>query len=233
MKLRPLLTELFNKAITEKMIVKKLNSSAYAKIVAAAYDDAPVNDPEASAAYSALNSSNHTLFQRLLSRIDIIFTTEGEPPSDTISVAGKDYKLIQHNDPYETADQMTADVKKNKKLMISIDYSNHPYFSVEDNIIFRSVHDYIVHILGKKPFGLYGELQAYNLHAKLVPPAARAAIFTEVVGQVCWQQVHGDFPAQKAAVLHGFDYIRVGDVSQETIDKYGKPETNEHYKRSS
>jgi hypothetical protein len=58
-----------------------------------------------------------------------------------------------------------------------------PYFSKEDNWIFRAVHDYYTHIITKtEDFDLRGELRAYNTHAKLVPPDALPALFTEVVG---------------------------------------------------
>ena len=63
-------------------------------------------------------------------------------------------------------------------------------------------------------------MQAYNLHAKLVPPSARAAIFTEVVGQVCYHTLYVEFPTQKAAILHGFDYVNVGNISEEVIERY-------------
>ena len=206
--------------LTEKMAMKKSSYPEYVKCVAAAYNDAPIHDSRADLSYSALNSSNYNLFKKLLSKINIVFVTENSPTNNTISVAGKEYKVIQHGDPYHTAQEMATDVEKNNRLYISLDYSDHPYFSIEDNIVFRTVHDYIVHILGKKSFGLHGELQAYNLHAKLVPPIARAAAFTEVVGQVCYQTLYGEFPTQKAAILDGFDYVNVGNISEEVIERY-------------
>ena len=108
---------------------------------------------------------------------------------------------------------MKSDWQKTKSLKISIDYSNHPIFSVEDNIIFRCVHDFIVHVLGNHPFGDKGEIASYNLHAKLVPQDALPAIFTEVVGQACYAVEYGSFPEQKIAVLDGFDFKNVGNVT--------------------
>lgn len=200
-----------NKIVTEKMGVTKKNVTEFTKMVADAYDAAPVHDPAADPHWRALNESNRKLWQRLLSKIKIIFTTESGS-TEPITIDGKSYEVVQMEDPYATQAEMKADVTANKRLYISKDHSDHPLFSVEDNIIFRTVHDYIVHILGNKPFGAYGELQAYNLHAKLVPEQAKAAIFTEVVGQVSWQNIHGSFPVQKVAVLKGFDYDEVGKV---------------------
>jgi len=88
---------------------------------------------------------------------------------------------------------------------------------VEDNIVFRFVHDYLIHIKGGFPFGK-GELNAYNLHAKLLPKEAIPAIFTEVVGQAAVYMTYGNFPEQKIAVLHGFDFEKVGYYNGELID---------------
>ena len=200
--------------ITEKIILKNVEFPEYAKIVAKAYKKAPINDSKAHTAYSALNRSNYTFWRKLRSRVDIQFTTEDQgEDGKTFRIDGKEYVTRFLGDqPYETAAQMAAAVKRDGVLNISMDYSSHPYFSVEDNIVFRSVHDYIVHILGGKPFGLKGEIQAYNLHAKLVPENAKPAIFTEVVGQVCYYMVYKKFPVQKCAILPGFDYEVIGKI---------------------
>lgn len=214
-----ILKNIIYEALSEKMVVNRVSSKEYAKCVANAYEDAPVYDKSAEPYWKALADSNDKLFKRLLSKVDVIFTSE-HPKRDKLKLLGKDYKLIQHKDPYSSAKQMADDVKKNGRIMISADHSDHPIFSVEQNIIFRTVHDYIVHILGKKEFGLYGELQSYNLHAKMLPVKARPAAFTEIVGQVCWYDVFGGFPVQKVAILEGFDYVNVGYVSDEAKQKY-------------
>ena len=203
------------------MTVNRVSSKEYARLVAAAYTDAPEYDPEAVPSWQALNQSNRKLWKRLLSKVDVVFTSENPPTKDHMMIMGKKYQLIHNGDPYANQGEMKADVQDNNRIMIMIDHSEHPVFSVEDNIIFRTVHDYIVHILGNKQFGLFGELQAYNLHAKMVPVSARGAIFTEVVGQVSYHSVHNDFPIQKVAILHGFDFVNVGNVSPEVIQKYG------------
>lgn len=200
--------------ISEKIILKNLEFPEYAKLVARAYKKAPINDSKAHSAYNALNRSNYTFWRKLRSKVDIQFTTEDKSEDGkTFSIDGKKYiTKFLGDQPYATAADMAASVKKEGILKISMDYSSHPYFSVEDNIVFRSVHDYIVHILGGKPFGLKGEIQAYNLHAKLVPESGKSAIFTEVVGQVCYYFVYKKFPVQKCAILHGFDYDVIGKV---------------------
>jgi hypothetical protein len=61
-------------------------------------------------------------------------------------------------------------------------------------------------------FTLRGEMNAYSTHAKLAPKQALPALFTEVVGQVCYHAVCGDFPIQNSTVLWDFDFNKVGLV---------------------
>ena len=210
------LLESFKRRLNEKLMLKNWNE--YVALVAKAYIEAPDFDQSVVHHWNSLNTSNYTLFKRLLSKINIIFTTVDPASVGSINIAGKDYKIIQVNgDPYATAADMKADVENTGTLKISIDYSEHPIFSIKDNIVFRTVHDYIVHILGNKPFGAGGEIASYNLHAKLVPNDAIPAIFTEVVGQACVSVTTGNFPKQKIAILKGFDYINVGKVDDYEI----------------
>jgi hypothetical protein len=164
----------------------------YAKLVAEAYEAAPEFDREAAKHWKALNESNQKLYKRLMSKVTVEFVT-GE-------------------DPYPDQATMKREVERTGVLKIMTDHSEHPVFSKEENVIFRAVHDYITHILTDTPFGLKGELRAANVHMKLVPAEARPALFTEVVGQVAMFIVHNEFPAQKVAVLKGFDYTNLGKV---------------------
>jgi hypothetical protein len=185
----------------------------YVKLVSKAYQEAPEFDANVVKHWNALNESNHKLFKRLISKVDVIFVTNDKSMVGSINISGKEYPIeYVSGDPYPNQSEMKADVEKNGVLKISIDYSDHPIFSLEDNVVFRTVHDYIVHILGNTQFGAKGEIASYNLHAKLVPREAVPAIFTEVVGQACVAVDTGSFPVQKIALLKGFDYYDVGKV---------------------
>lgn len=201
--------------IDEKVALQNADFPKYAKLVAVAYETAPINDVKAHPAYRALNQSNYAFWRKLLTRVRIECTTEDRADGGKVfRIDGKSYTTrFLGAQPYTTAVEMSNDVRKTGILKISVDYSSHPYFSVEDNIVFRSVHDYIVHIEGRKPFGLKGEIQAYNLHAKLVPEQGKPAIFTEVVGQACYHEIYNKFPVQKCAILPGFDYTVIGVVA--------------------
>lgn len=191
---------------TEKMMLN--NYDEYAKLVADAYDAAPEYDKSVLPSYRALiEHAVNKLYPQILGKgIDIQFVED---------------------DPYENRNQMAEDVYKNGVLKISKLFNNHPVFTKEENLKFRAVHDYYTHIVCNQDFGLRGELKAYNTHARLAPPIALPALFTEVVGQACYAIVNGkvddngDFiPAfgdQKIAELPGFDYMKVGEVKGRSI----------------
>lgn len=197
----------FDRFINEKLAPHPDRSGgleAFAKRVADAYDEAPTKQSGSITVtiggkeykgtvedfWKALNDSNHKLYKKILSRYDVEFVD---------------------NDPYETAEQMRKEVEESGVLKIYKGDSSHPYFSEEDNWIFRTVHDYYTHIIHGENFNLRGELRAYNTHSKLVPPMALPALFTEVVGQVCYAITNsGKFPEQKMVVLDEFDFKTVG-----------------------
>lgn len=203
--------------LNEKLVLQ--NYDLYANLVGQAFADAPKFDAKVVKHWEALKKSNYVWFKRLTSKANIIVVSGDDKYKDNpsnILIDGKEYPLIywKGGQPYDTAKQMMDDYNKNKTLYISQDNTNpnHPIFSQIDTIVFRSVHDYIVHILGKNAFGQRGEIKAYNLHAKLAPPLALPALFTMVVGQVGYYVKFGEFPSYKIAVLNDFDFIDVGKV---------------------
>lgn len=208
--------------LSEKMVLK--DYTTYIELVAKAYLEAPKYDASVVKHWTALNASNHSLFKRLLSKVNVIFTSNDEINVGSIEIDGRTFK-IEHINPeneYKTQSEMKNAFKKTGVLKISMDFSTHPIFSVKDNIVFRTVHDYIAHILGNHDFGAKGEIACYNLHAKMAPREAIPALFTEVVGQASTTIVNNAFPIQKIAVLKGFDYYKLGavdDSSYEIKDK--------------
>jgi hypothetical protein len=219
------------KELQEKLLLK--NWRVYLELVSKAYLDAPVKDEKVVPHWEALNKSNYTWFKRLLSRVDLSFYTIFEQDYNSrkgkIFINDKEYKLelITPEEEYPSATVMRNSFRETNKLRISIDYSSHPYFAPEgkditDNLVFRTVHDFIVHIQGDHEFGDRGEMASYNLHAKLCPPMARPALFTEIVGQVGCAVITGDFPEQKVAVLEGFDYLELGKIDDENYEIVNK-----------
>jgi hypothetical protein len=203
--------------ISEKLMLK--DWGLYRKLVADTYNQAPSFDESAVKHWEELNKSNYTLFKRLLSKTEIILISQEDSlVGTTLELDGKPFVIQKtEGEPYASQKEMREQWEKTSSIMISVDYSDHPIFNIADNVIFRCVHDFIVHILGDHPFGDKGEIASYNNHAKLAPPEALPALFTEVVGQACFAVEYGFFPEQKIAILQGFDYIQVGSVEGYTI----------------
>jgi hypothetical protein len=175
--------------ISEKLALK--NYKNFCELVADAYDQLPDHDPKAIASYKSLIAHTEKMYQRMLSKIKVEF------------VAGQ---------PYSSQKEMKEDVEKTGILKISTDFNEHDVFSHEQNLKFRAVHDYIVHILANVDFSDKGEIAAFNAHKKMLPPAAVPAAFTEIVGQACYANARGNFPKQKIAIMTGFDYDNLGSI---------------------
>lgn len=205
--------------LTERLVLKDYN--LYVQLVADAYDKLVDYDSSVISHWAALNQSNHVLFKRLLSKVNVVFVTnEPSAGGGSILIDGRKFPIehISFGDEYKTQSEMKRSFMDTGILKISIDYSNHKIFSVVDNIVFRTVHDYIAHILGDYDFGARGEIACYNLHAKMASSAAIPALFTEVVGQASVTLVSGKFPVQKIALMNGFDYINVGVVDDDRYE---------------
>lgn len=204
--------------LNEKLILS--DYSNYVKLVSEAYLLADDFDSSVVHHWESLNRSNYVLFQRLISKVDVVFTTNDKDKVGRINIGGRDFRIeyIRPNEEYKTQSEMKNSFKRTGILRISIDYSEHPFFTVKDNIVFRTVHDYIAHILGDYDFGAKGEIGCYNLHSKMAPKNAKPALFTEVVGQASVAVVHNIFPKQKIAVLKGFDFDNIGLVDNEEYE---------------
>jgi len=208
--------------LNEKLVLK--DYSTYIEIVSNSYLNAKDYDESVTNHWESLNKSNHQLFKRLLSKVDVIFTTNNKSKVGSININGRDFKImfLNSNEEYKTQSEMKTSFEETGILKISVDYSEHPYFSVEDNIIFRTVHDYIAHILGNYNFGGKGEIACYNLHAKMAPQNAIPALFTEVVGQAATTVATGSFPKQKIVILNGFDFYNVGVIDDDNYEIINK-----------
>jgi len=177
--------------------LEHIDWNEFAKLAAAVYEELPVLDKDAVKHWEELNRSNHIFYKRLTSNIKVEFINEPNLKGDI----------------YPDQDTMKKEVKETGVLKISAyPPANHPFFSQDDLLIMRAVHDYIIHIEGDNPFGLKGEMRAANNHMRLLPKMARPALFTEYVGQVSWSIVHNKFPVQKVALMEGFDYEHIGKI---------------------
>lgn len=176
------------------------NYKPFVPVVGKAYMARPMYDPAAVPSWRALAKHTEHMFRQLLSRIRVDFV-----PQDVY--AGN-------------FDAMVSDIKSNRRLAVWTGESKHDVWTPEQNWQFRAVHDYMTHFSGEHSFSLRGEMSAYNRHVKILPPEARPALFTEVVGQVCTYFYLGSkFPPQKIAFLYGFDFVDVGRVNQAEYER--------------
>ena len=93
----------------------------------------------------------------------------------------------------------------------------HPYFSDDDNDMFRAVHDVYGHLGSGRGVDFNGEEAAYQKHSRMFSPLARQAMATETRGQNSHLRTEGDFPEQKVALLpghlQGLQFSRQGSAS--------------------
>lgn len=163
----------------------------YGTMVADAYLAAPSFDEAEAWRWQVLIKHIERLFERI---------QRGKQGVKVVFVEGQ---------PYTNDQELQKGVEETGILYVSTDHNSHPIFTPEQNLKFRAVHDYMTHIARDLTFALRGEIAAYNAHAKMVPPDAVPALFTEVVGQASTFITKGFFPEQKIALLP-FDYYRVG-----------------------
>lgn len=111
---------------------------------------------------------------------------------------------FQDDDPYESADQMFADVRQAKlKIYRTSPDQSHPILPAEINNMFRAVHDFHGHYMTSRDFSRHGEEAAWVRHSQMFTGLARRAMTTETRGQssaLCWITTP-EFPPQKAVLL--------------------------------
>jgi hypothetical protein len=179
----------------------RTSQETFIRLAYEAYKAGKHGSPEIISSYNALKASNDKLFKRMISKISVEFV--------------KDYEKNGYTDANDMVDRLERD----GKLKIDTRFSNHEFFSPEENWVFRAVHDYYTHNLAGKNFphaynfDMKGELQTYNTHAKIAPRNALPALFSEVVGQLSFELTTGQFPdPQKSVLMYGFDFYNPGVI---------------------
>lgn len=141
------------------------------------YDAAPVLEEAARPAWDALRDDTAAKYKQIILKVKVERVT---------------------GQPYATAAEMNAAIATGS-FKVTTDYSEHPVWTVEENVQFRVVHDYLGHFKTGYDFSLYGEQRAYAEHAKQIEnPLARKALRVEVYGQAAAALAHdGEFQVQK------------------------------------
>lgn len=118
---------------------------------------------------------------------------------------------VTTEDPYGKAgyhtvfNELKHDVRENQHINVlsTKTTGGHPFFSDDENDMFRAVHDVYGHLGSGRGVDFNGEEAAYQKHSRMFSPLARQAMATETRGQNSHLRTEGDFPDQKVAILPG------------------------------
>ena len=163
---------------------KTVANRARAGRIADAYDELPTVQEEAFPAYEALATEVEAQFEYM---------------TQTLGIKVE----FVDADPYKTSREMFADVSNGTlKVLRTASTGSHPFFSDEQNDMFRAVHDYFGHAATGRGFGQDGEESAWVHHSQMFTETARGALTTETRGQNSWYNTRGQgFAEQKVALL--------------------------------
>lgn len=121
---------------------------------------------------------------------------------------GLNVEVVRH-DPYgannldDVVKELRTDVTQNKqvKVLATAETGGHPFFSNDDNDMFRAVHDVFGHLGAGRGVDRHGEEAAFQKHSRMYSPIARQAMATETRGQNSAFVATGEFQDQKIALL--------------------------------
>jgi len=122
-----------------------------------------------------------------------------------INVSVSDDDPYQAGGPSHVIRNLRSDVQDNSHIAVLSTRSTggHPFFTNDQNDMFRAVHDVFGHLGSGRAVDFDGEEAAYQKHAAMFSPLARGALAAETRGQNSYLRVHGDFPEQKVGLLPG------------------------------
>jgi hypothetical protein len=161
--------------------------------IARAYAAAPVLDPRALPAYRRLR-------EELCRQFDFLTRPRARRG------LGIDVE-ISVRDPYPRATEMIADLRDHGRLRVHSTVAGgnpHPFFTADENDLFRAIHDAFGHAATGSAFDRDGEEVAWRMHSCLLSPLASAALATETRGQTSarvWSDTPDRFPVQKVFIL--------------------------------
>lgn len=152
--------------------------------IAEAYAQAPVYEPQAAQAFKEL----------------------ADDSVRRAAVLGKQLKIevTDNPEPYANSQEMAEDIHKRKHFVVSRANSEHPIWTPEQNVAFRTVHDVLGHAVSGGDFGWEGENRACAAHFPLLSANAQKALFTECIAQTGYAAYYRAFGPQKVALFPQF-----------------------------
>lgn len=171
-------------AAMERIGMWKADWSDQLQPIAEAYAKAPVYDPKAAAAFKELADDSMRRAKVLREQLHIEETNDPEP--------------------YPHAQAMADDIHKRQHFLVSRANSEHPLWTPEQNVAFRTVHDVLGHSVSGGDFGWEGENKACAAHFPLLSAEAQKALFTECIAQTAYGAHYRHFGPQKVALFPQF-----------------------------
>lgn len=171
-------------AAMERIGMWKADWSDQLQPIAEAYAKAPVYDPKAAAAFKALADDSMRRAAVLRNQLHVEETNDPEP--------------------YPHAQAMADDIHKRQHFLVSRANSEHPLWTPEQNVAFRTVHDVLGHAVAGGDFGWEGENKACAAHFPLLSAEAQKALFTECIAQTAYGAHYRHFGPQKVALFPQF-----------------------------
>lgn len=157
--------------------------------LARAYQALPAHDPRAEPAFRAMRDETVAQFHHMTSprsRGGLGITAE-----------------VTDQDPYDGPAPLMHDLFHDRRVKVlgTRQTGSHPFFSDDENDMFRAVHDVFGHAGTGRGFDRHGEEAAYQSHATMYSPLARMALATETRGQNAALIHTGSFQEQKVALM--------------------------------
>ena len=114
-----------------------------------------------------------------------------------------------HEDPYgkQSVDHVVNEIRDDIhshnriKVLSTAATGGHPFFTNDENDMFRAVHDVFGHLGAGRGVDRHGEEAAFRKHAAMFSPLARQAMATETRGQNAALHRTGSFQDQKVGLL--------------------------------
>jgi len=214
--------------LTESISVNGNELIAYCFVLAEEYKKLPEFDESEMWRWNEMLSHNEKMLPKVLSKVKIEYVAD---------------------DPYPNMKAMMYDMTVNRRMKIfASDGEGYKHgISPKENDKFRAIHDYIGHFSknakafkeflekngikdGKdgriaeyrfsgNNFTVRGEMNAYLTHAKLATEGAKAALFTEIVGQIATYFTTGNYTDNKVAVMKGVDFKNIGKFTDPKLEK--------------
>jgi hypothetical protein len=135
------------------------------------------------------------------------------------------YKMIPYNveftsdDPYESSKEMRERVQIDNYIKIYTVTDGHPFLSVEENNMFRAVHDVWAHLVCGCPFTFEGEYTAYLEQRKYYPKSTWNVLFAEIPAQTCAYYYNQSFDFKQRAIEAPTTWLRMCEGIEQDYSK--------------